>query len=42
VEIGTANFVKPGASLDVLEGLTKYCADHGIRHIGEIVGSLKI
>jgi len=42
VEIGTANFVKPGASLDVLEGLTKYCADHGIRHIGEIVGSLRI
>jgi dihydroorotate dehydrogenase (NAD+) catalytic subunit len=41
VEMGTANFVKPGASLDVVEGLRKYCIDHGIRHIGEIVGSLK-
>jgi dihydroorotate dehydrogenase (NAD+) catalytic subunit len=42
VEIGTANFVNPRASLDVLDGLTRYCADHGIRHIGEIVGSLKV
>jgi dihydroorotate dehydrogenase (NAD+) catalytic subunit len=42
VEIGTANFVKPGASLEVVEGLTRYCAERGIRHIGEMVGSLKI
>jgi dihydroorotate dehydrogenase (NAD+) catalytic subunit len=42
VEIGTANFVNPGASLDVLEGLTRYCSEHGIRRIEEIVGSLKI
>ena len=42
VEIGTANFVKPGASLEVVEGLRGYCAERGIRHIGEMVGSLKI
>jgi len=41
VEIGTANFVKPGASLEVVEGMARYCADHGIKHIGEIVGSLR-
>jgi dihydroorotate dehydrogenase (NAD+) catalytic subunit len=42
VEIGTANFVNPRTSLEVVDGLTGYCAEHGIRHIGEIVGSLKI
>ena len=41
VEIGTANFVKPGASLEVVEGLKSFCVERGIRHIGEIVGSLK-
>ncbi|MBN2034132.1 MAG: dihydroorotate dehydrogenase [Deltaproteobacteria bacterium] len=41
VEIGTANFVKPGASQSVVEGLSKYCVDHGVKRIGEIVGSLK-
>jgi dihydroorotate dehydrogenase (NAD+) catalytic subunit len=41
VQIGTANFVMPRASQDVVEGLTKYCVDHGVKRIGEIVGSLK-
>lgn len=41
VEIGTANFVKPGASAEIVEGLAGYCADHGIKKIGEMVGSLK-
>jgi len=41
VQIGTANFVKPGSSLDIVEGLAGFCADHGIRHIGDMVGSLK-
>jgi dihydroorotate dehydrogenase (NAD+) catalytic subunit len=41
VEIGTANFVNPRATLDVIEGLRAYCVENGIREIGEIVGSLK-
>jgi dihydroorotate dehydrogenase (NAD+) catalytic subunit len=41
VEIGTANFVNPRATLDVIEGLGAYCAENGIRNIGEIVGSLR-
>jgi len=41
VQIGTANFVKPGVGREVVEGLTKYCADHGIKKIGEIVGTLR-
>lgn len=41
VQIGTANFVTPGASLDIVNGLRGYCEDHGIRSIGEVVGSLR-
>ncbi len=41
VEIGTANFVNPRATLEVIEGIRTYCLENGIRKIGEIVGSLK-
>ncbi|MBI4115035.1 MAG: dihydroorotate dehydrogenase [Candidatus Omnitrophica bacterium] len=38
--IGTANFVNPRATLDILEGLKEYCLKHHIKRIGEIRGSL--
>jgi dihydroorotate dehydrogenase (NAD+) catalytic subunit len=41
VEIGTATFVNPRTTLEVIEGIRAYCAEKGIRKIGEIVGSLK-
>ena len=41
VEIGTANFVNPRATLEVIEGIRTYCAENGIQRIGEIVGSLR-
>lgn len=41
VEIGTANFVNPRVTLEVIEGIRTYCVENGIRQIGEIVGSLK-
>jgi dihydroorotate dehydrogenase (NAD+) catalytic subunit len=42
VEIGTAHFVNPRASLDVIAGLNEYCKAHGIQRIGEMVGTLRI
>jgi dihydroorotate dehydrogenase (NAD+) catalytic subunit len=41
VEIGTANFVNPRVTLEVIEGIRNYCVENGIQEIGEIVGSLK-
>jgi dihydroorotate dehydrogenase (NAD+) catalytic subunit len=41
VEMGTANFVNPRATVEVIEGLRTYCAEKGIQKIGEIVGSLR-
>ena len=41
VQIGTANFVNPRVTLEVIEGIRTYCVENGIQKIGEIVGSLK-
>lgn len=39
VAVGTANFVNPRATMDVLEGIKKYLVENGIQDIGELVGA---
>ncbi|MHB8170708.1 MAG: dihydroorotate dehydrogenase [Thermincolia bacterium] len=39
VAIGTANFVNPRATMDVVEGIEKYCLDNGIEDINQLVGA---
>ena len=41
VQVGTANFINPRATLDIVEGLRKFCDDQGISSIDEIIGTLK-
>jgi len=41
VQIGTASFINPRATLDVLDGIRQYMNRKGIAHIGEIIGSLR-
>jgi dihydroorotate dehydrogenase (NAD+) catalytic subunit len=41
VQVGTANFVKPRASLDIIAGLRQYCVDHDIARIEDVIGSLR-
>ena len=41
VQVGTANFANPRASLDILEGIEKFLEDRGIYSIKDIIGSLK-
>lgn len=41
VQVGTANFYDPSASIKVIEGLDNYCAQYGIENISEIVGSVR-
>jgi len=40
IAIGTANFIEPGCSLKIIEGIKKYCSRHGITNIRELIGSL--
>lgn len=42
VAIGTANFVNPRATLDILEGIKKYCEKEKVKSISELRGSLNI
>lgn len=42
VAVGTANFVNPRASLDVVDGIEEYLERHSLHSIAELVGSLEI
>lgn len=42
VAVGTANFVRPTASVDVLEGLVRFMRDGGIEDIALLTGSLDV
>ncbi|MFZ0450100.1 MAG: dihydroorotate dehydrogenase [Desulfatiglandaceae bacterium] len=39
VQVGTASFVNPHATLDILEGIRKYCVEKGIVRIGDLIGT---
>jgi len=41
VQVGTANFVRPDASIHVLRGLESWLADHGVASLRELVGTLE-
>lgn len=40
--VGTANFVNPTATLDILRGITDYCQKNRIKHINQLRGSFKV
>jgi dihydroorotate dehydrogenase (NAD+) catalytic subunit len=42
VQVGTANFVNPGVTMDIIDGITQYLHDHDIDDIHELIGSLKV
>ena len=42
VAVGTANFVNPRASLDVVEGIAAYMKRHGVAQVSELVGAVKL
>ena len=42
VAVGTANFINPRASLDVVDGILEYLERHKIGSVTELVGSLEV
>lgn len=40
VAVGTANFVNPTATVDILEGIVAYCAEQGVSRVSELTGGL--
>ncbi len=41
IQVGTANFINPAATMDVLNGIRDYMVRHNIEQISELVGSLR-
>jgi len=42
VEVGTANFVDPDASVRIVTEIRSWCEAHGIRAVRDIVGTLRV
>ncbi len=41
IQVGTANFVNPGATTAIIDGLAEYLRTHGIVDINALIGSLE-
>lgn len=41
VAVGTANFVNPRATLDVIGGIERYCEEQGVQDVNELIGGLQ-
>ena len=41
VQVGIYNFIDPRATIRIIEGIKNYLMDHGIKRIGDLVGSFK-
>ena len=42
VAVGTANFVNPKATMEILDGMTEYMKIHGIKDIGSLTGTVNV
>jgi len=42
IEIGTANFVNPKVTIEIIEGIEKYLTKNDIKNINKLVRSMKI
>jgi dihydroorotate dehydrogenase (NAD+) catalytic subunit len=41
VQVGTQNYLEPAAAGAIVDGIRAYCARHGVRRVGELVGALE-
>ena len=41
VAVGTANFMNPTATVDVIDGIIEYCESQGVADVNELIGALQ-
>lgn len=41
IQVGTANFVEPDATIKIIEGIKYYCRKYGVKDINELIGGLR-
>jgi dihydroorotate dehydrogenase (NAD+) catalytic subunit len=42
VQVGTANFINPAATADIVKGIRSYMAENSIKDINELIGAIKV
>jgi dihydroorotate dehydrogenase (NAD+) catalytic subunit len=42
VQVGTANFINPHATIDIIQGIEAFLEEKNIAEIGDIIGTLKV
>ena len=42
VQVGTATFANPLAPVEVLDGIERFCCDHGVSDTAELVGAARV
>jgi dihydroorotate dehydrogenase len=42
VQVGTANFVEPGAAARIADEMGAWCDAHGVARASDLVGTLKV
>ncbi|HHW59182.1 MAG TPA: dihydroorotate dehydrogenase, partial [Bacteroidales bacterium] len=42
IQVGTANFINPSASIEILQGINDYLDNNNIESIKNIIGKVKI
>ena len=38
IQVGTANFINPATTVNILDGITAWCDSHGVERISDIIG----
>lgn len=41
IQVGTANFINPIATVEIIEGIKQFLIEENIKDINEIIGSFK-
>lgn len=41
VAVGTANFMNPEATMDVIDGIARYCEEQRVQDVNELIGALQ-
>lgn len=42
VAVGTANFINPNVSIEIIEGIEKYLLSRGLKNLTEIIGKIRV
>ncbi|MBW2597500.1 MAG: nitronate monooxygenase, partial [Deltaproteobacteria bacterium] len=42
VQVGTANFINPHATIDIIEGIEAFLEERSIAEVGDIIGTLNV